>query len=111
MTGSVITISDAEFAATALEPTSKLVVIYFWAPWCGPCRLTAPLMDWAATHYGDRLKVVKMEIDPNPETVAKYQVQGVPALIFLKDGEVAASIEGAIGKQKLIDLLETHLPK
>ncbi|HEY9862506.1 MAG TPA: thioredoxin family protein, partial [Candidatus Obscuribacterales bacterium] len=63
------------------------------------------------THYSDRLKVVKMEIDPNPETVAKYQVQGVPALVFLKDGEVVASIEGAIGKQKLIDLLETHLPK
>ncbi|HEY9749258.1 MAG TPA: thioredoxin [Allocoleopsis sp.] len=111
MTGSVITISDAEFTTTALEPTSQLVVIYFWAPWCGPCRLTAPLMEWAAAHYSDRLKVVKMEVDPNPETVAKYQVQGVPALIFLKDGEVVAQNEGAIGKQKLIELIETHLPK
>ena len=111
MTGSVITISDAEFTTTALEPTTQLVVIYFWAPWCGPCRLTAPLMEWAAAHYSDRLKVVKMEVDPNPETVAKYQVQGVPALVLLRDGEVVAQNEGAIGKQKLIDLMEAYLPQ
>lgn len=108
MTSSVISLSDAEFVAE-MQSSPQLVLIYFWAPWCGPCRLMSPLMDWAATTYGDRLKVIKMEIDPNPETVAKYQVQGVPALVLLKDGELIASQEGAVGKQKLIEMLEAHL--
>jgi thioredoxin 1 len=109
MTGSVISISDSEFATTALQ-TDANVLIYFWAPWCGPCRLMSPLVDWAATNYSDRLKIVKMEVDPNPETVAKYKVQGVPAFVLLQNGEVIASSEGAIGKQKLIEFIEANLP-
>lgn len=68
-----------------------------------------PTVDWALQTYGDRLKVVKMEIDPNPETVAKYQVQGVPALLLFRNGEKVENVEGAISKQKLESLLNTHL--
>lgn len=66
-------------------------------------------INWAADTYGDRLKVTKMEIDPNPVTVNKYRIEGVPALVLFKDGEVAQASEGAIGKQKIQEMLESYL--
>jgi thioredoxin 1 len=105
----VLTITDAEFTNEVLSATPP-VLIYFWASWCGPCRLMSPSVDWAAAEYGDRLKIVKMEIDPNPETVAKYQVEGVPALRLIRAGELLAASEGALNKDKLGSFLTTHLP-
>jgi thioredoxin 1 len=101
-------IGDSEFEAevlTAQEP----VLVYFWASWCGPCRLMAPLVEKVATAYGDRLKVVKMEVDPNPSSVAKYKVEGVPAFRFFQNGEVKKSTEGAISQKKLEDLVAETL--
>jgi thioredoxin 1 len=69
----------------------------------------SPVMDWAANQYGDRLKVVKMEVDPNPESVARCKVEGVPALRLFKDGEIVESSEGAISKQKVEEFLVTGL--
>ncbi|MBI4782869.1 MAG: thioredoxin [Oscillatoriophycideae cyanobacterium NC_groundwater_1537_Pr4_S-0.65um_50_18] len=106
---SVITIQDAEFGTEVLEATQP-VLVYFWASWCGPCRLMSPVVDWAASQYGDRLKIVKMEVDPNPESVAQYRVEGVPALRLFNAGELLESTEGAINKQKLEGFLNTHLP-
>lgn len=105
----VISITDSEFETEVLQ-ANQPVLAYFWAPWCGPCRLMSPVMDWAATTYSDRLKIVKMEIDPNPATVKQYQVEGVPALRLFQGTEVLDSLEGAIGKQKLASFLDTHLP-
>lgn len=105
---SVISITDAEFDTEVLK-AEQPVLVYFWASWCGPCRLVSPSVNWIADTYSDRLKVFKMEIDPNPATVKKYRVEGVPAIFLFKDGEVAQSHEGAIGKQKLESMLETHL--
>ena len=105
---SIITIKDNEFETEVLQ-ANQPVLVYFWASWCGPCRLMSPLIDWAATTYNDRLKIVKMEIDPNPATVKQYQVEGVPALRLFQGTKVLESSEGAIGKQKLASLLETHL--
>lgn len=105
---SVISITDAEFEKEVIQATQP-VLVYFWASWCGPCRLVSPSIDWAASNYGDRLKVVKMEVDPNPDTVKQYRVEGVPALRLLKGSEVLESLEGAIGKEKLVNMIETHL--
>ncbi len=105
---SVRVISDSEFEAEVLK-ADQPVLAYFWASWCGPCRLMAPIVDSLATAYGDRLKVVKLEVDPNPEAVAKYQVEGVPALRLFKNGTVIDAREGAISKQKLESMLGEHL--
>lgn len=103
-----MTISDAEFKNEVLEATQP-VLVYFWAPWCGPCRLMAPIVDSLAATYSDRLKVIKMEIDPNPESVKTYQIDGVPAFRLFQAGEVLESMEGAVPKQKVEEMLAAHL--
>jgi len=104
---SLIEITDAEFQE-ALE-TDELVLAYFWATWCGPCRLVAPSVTAIATEYGDRLKVVKLNIDPNPLKAREYKVEGVPAFRFFKNKELIASHEGAITKEKLKGLIDGYL--
>ncbi|NJR68216.1 MAG: thioredoxin [Synechococcales cyanobacterium CRU_2_2] len=101
-------IFDRQFETEVLNSDGP-VLVDFWAPWCGPCRLIAPLMDWAAETYSDRLKVVKIEVDPNPETVKKYRVEGIPTLLLLKGGEVIERTEGILSKEKLATLLDSHL--
>jgi thioredoxin 1 len=108
MSNNVLVIQDGEFEEQVLSTTGHTLV-YFWAPWCGPCRLMAPAVEWAAQEYSDRLKVVKMEVDPNPESVAKCDVQGVPALILFQDGKQVDAIEGALVKPKLQAFLQPHL--
>ncbi|TAE53884.1 MAG: thioredoxin [Nostocales cyanobacterium] len=108
MSKGVITITDADFETEVLK-ADQPVLVYFWASWCGPCQLMSPMINLAATQYGDRLKVVKMEIDPNPVTVKQYQVEGVPALRLIKEQELIESAEGVISKDKLLGLLDQHL--
>ncbi|MCF4966129.1 thioredoxin family protein [Nostoc sp. CMAA1605] len=108
MSKGVITITDAEFETEVLQ-AEQPVLVYFWASWCGPCKLMSPVINVAATDYGDRLKVVKLEVDPNPITVKEYQVEGVPALRLLQGGQLLASTEGVISKDKLLHLLDTYL--
>lgn len=104
----VVVITDPEFENEVFG-VDKPVLVYFWASWCGPCKLVSPAVDWVASNYGDRLKVVKLEVDPNPEAVAQCKVEGVPALRLFKDREIVESHEGAIGKQALQALLESNL--
>jgi thioredoxin 1 len=101
-------IADAQFEAEVLK-ADQPVLVYFWAAWCGPCRLMAPIMDTLATDYGDRLKICKMEIDPNPEAVKTYQIDGVPAFRLFRSGEVLEIVEGAIPKQKVEEFINPHL--
>ncbi len=108
MNKGVITITDAEFETEVLK-AEQPVLVYFWASWCGPCQLMSPLINSAATTYSDRLKIVKMETDPNPLTVKQYQVEGLPALRLVKGEQLLESIEGVIGKDKLLSFLEKHL--
>lgn len=108
MSKGVKTITDAEFETEVLQ-AEEPVLVYFWASWCGPCQLMSPLVNLAANTYSDRLKVVKMEIDPNPLTVKQYQVEGVPAIRLIQGNNVLASAEGVMGKEKLISFLDTHL--
>jgi thioredoxin 1 len=104
----VLTISDAEFNTVVLQ-AAEPVLVYFWAAWCGPCRLMAPVVDSLAAAYGDRLKIVKMEVDPNPLSVAAYKVEGVPAFRVFINGKLEQSAEGAMSKAKLEELLNSYL--
>ena len=108
MANAVHEFTDAAFAGDVLQ-ASGTVLVDFWAPWCGPCRLIAPLMDWAATTYQDRLTVGKVEVDGNPQTRDAYQVQGIPTLILFRNGEVVARHEGAIAKPQLQAFLDANL--
>jgi len=108
MGNSVINITDAEFEKEVLK-SEQPVLVYFWASWCGPCQLMSPLINLAATTYSDRLKIVKIEADPNPVAVKQYNVEGLPALRLMKGKEVLESTEGVIAKDKLLSLLDNHL--
>ncbi|MCB8759402.1 thioredoxin family protein [Planktothrix agardhii] len=108
MSNHPLVIQDSEFDSEVLKAELP-VLVYFWAGWCGPCRLVSPSIQAIATTYSDRLKVVKMEIDLNPITVKSYKVEGVPALKLFKAGEVVKSHEGAIPEPKIIDWLEASL--
>ncbi len=106
---SVLEITDPKFEEEVFN-ADKPVLVYFWASWCGPCQLVSPSVNAIAQTYSDRLKVVKLEVDPNPEATAKCKVEGVPALRLYKDKELLASHEGAITKQKLIEtILDPYL--
>jgi thioredoxin 1 len=98
-------IGDQQFTSEVLE-SSQPVAVYFWADWCGPCKLVSPSIDWLAQNYADRLKVVKMSIDGSPASVKAYSVEGVPALRLFRQGQLIHSYEGAITKAKLIDLID-----
>ncbi|GFR53034.1 hypothetical protein Agub_g15726 [Astrephomene gubernaculifera] len=98
----VADVNEAAFEEQVLKASTP-VLVDFWAAWCGPCKLVAPLMDWAEKEYGGKLKVVKVEHDANPALIAKYKVYGLPTLIVFKEGqEVEGSKrEGAVTKAML----------
>jgi thioredoxin 1 len=104
---SLLEITDAEFQK-ALD-TEELVLAYFWATWCGPCRLVAPSVAAIATEYGDRLKVLKLNVDSNPIAAREYKVEGVPGFRFFKYKALIASHEGAITKEKLKGLIDGYI--
>jgi len=104
----VAALTDANFQAEVLEAATP-VLVDVWANWCGPCRLMAPLMDWAAAEYDGRLKVGKLEADPNPSSRDTYGIQGLPTLILFRAGQEVARHEGAMAKPQLQAFLDAHL--
>ena len=87
----------------------KPVLVDYWAEWCGPCKMIAPILDEIADEYGDRLKICKIDIDANQETPPKYGIRGIPTLMLFKDGEVAATKIGALSKSQLATFIDSNI--
>ena len=104
----ITAVTDDNFQAEVVE-SDKPVLVDFWAPWCGPCRMVAPVLEEIAAEKGDAIQIVKLNVDENPETAAKFQVMSIPTLILFKDGDVAHKVIGALPKRRLEAELEPIL--
>jgi len=105
---SVLHVSDSEFNETVIKASGPVLVDY-WAEWCGPCKMIAPVLDAIAEEYAGKLTVVKINIDDNPQTPQHYGVRGIPTLMLFKDGEVEATKVGALTKVELAKFLDSNL--
>jgi len=108
MSDAIITGTDAAFDAEVLK-SGLPVLVDFWAPWCGPCHMIAPVVDEIAESNKGKLKVVKMNVDENSQTSQTYGVMAIPTLILFKGGQAKEKVVGAMAKNKLIDLIAKHL--
>jgi len=105
---SVLHVTDAEFDETVIKADGPVLVDY-WAEWCGPCRMIAPVLDEISKEYAGKLTVAKINIDENPETPQRYGVRGIPTLMLFKGGEVEATKVGALSKSQLADFIDKNI--
>jgi thioredoxin 1 len=108
MAGSISEVTDNNFQAEVIESETP-VLVDFWAPWCGPCRMVAPVLEEIAQEKGDALKIVKLNTDENQQTAIAYEVLSIPTLILFKNGQIAKKVVGAYPKRKLEAELEPAL--
>ena len=101
-------VTDASFEAEVIKADLPVLVDY-WAEWCGPCKMIAPILDEVARDYAGKLRVAKVHIDENQETPARFGIRGIPTLMLFKDGNVEATKVGALSKSQLTAFLDSHL--
>ncbi|MEH7106583.1 MULTISPECIES: thioredoxin [Bacillaceae] len=99
-------LTDQNFAA---ETGSGLVLVDFWAPWCGPCKMIAPVLEEIDAEMGDKVKITKLDVDDNPQTAANFGVMSIPTLLVFKDGEVVDKVVGFQPKEALAGVLQKHV--
>lgn len=108
MSDKIVHVTDDTFDNEVLQ-ADKPVLIDYWADWCGPCKMIAPILDQIADEYAGRIKVVKLNIDENSDTPPKYGIRGIPTLMIFKDGEVEATKVGAVNKSQLTAFIDSNI--
>lgn len=108
MSGSTVTVTDATWASE-VEQAKGLVLVDFWAAWCGPCRMIAPTLDALATEYAGKAKIAKLDVDANQNSAIKFNVRSIPAVLFFKDGKHVDTIIGAVPRAAFEQKIQAHL--
>ena|SRR5687768_1410308 len=102
-----LAVTDSDFEQQ-IEKHEGLAVVDFWATWCGPCRVVAPILDQLASEYKDKAKVAKLDVDTNIRTASRFNVRSIPTILFFKDGKLVDQIVGAVGKPMLERKFQEH---
>jgi thioredoxin 1 len=108
MSDAIVHTTDTSFESDVLQ-SDVPALVDFWAAWCGPCKMIAPLLDELADEYAGRIKICKVDVDSNPETAAKFNVRGIPTLLVFKNGSVEATKVGALSKTQLVEFIDSLL--
>lgn len=108
MSENIKNVSDDTFATDVLG-SDKPVLVDYWAAWCGPCKMIAPILEDVAKEYGDRVTIAKLNVDENPQTAAKFGIRGIPTLMLFQNGEAKATKVGALSKSQLTEFLDKSI--
>jgi thioredoxin 1 len=108
MAGNVAEFTDANFEAEVLQ-SSTPVLVDFWAPWCGPCRMLAPSIEQLSTEYAGKVKIGKLNTDDNTDVAAKFGIRSIPTLLIFKDGQVVNQLVGALPKDKIAEQIDRSI--
>ena len=108
MSDRIVYVTDASFEADVLK-SGEPVLVDYWAEWCGPCKMIAPILDEIAEEYAGKVRIAKLNIDENPQTPPKYGIRGIPTLMLFKNGNVEATKVGAVSKSQLTAFIDSNL--
>lgn len=104
----IVNVTDETFEQEVLQATAP-VLVDFWAPWCGPCKMIAPLLEELSEKYGEQIKICKVDVDANKETPAKFNIRGIPTLTIFKNGNAEGTKVGALSRAQLTDFIDSNL--
>ncbi len=108
MSDNIVHATDASFEADVLSADTP-VLVDFWASWCGPCKMIAPILEELSDHYAGKVKICKIDVDANREIAAKYNIRGIPTLMLFKDGALEATKVGALSKPQLTEFIDSSI--
>ena len=107
MAGNLVTVTDADFEQE-VEKHAGVAVVDFWATWCGPCRMIAPILEQLSVEYAGKVRVAKLDVDTNQKTSTRFNVRSIPTLLFFKDGKLVDQVIGAVPKAALVAKFQQH---